>query len=56
MGTLGDIDGHVHLQAVQGGTRDNDLGGIAKVGKLNQFLQLVVRRQRRVAQHVTHVR
>ena len=53
--SLGHVDGHVHLESVQHGALDNDLCGVAEVGELDQFLQVVVGGQRRVAQYVAHV-
>ena len=50
------VEGHVHLESVQHRALDDDLCGVAEVGELDQLLQLVVGGQRRVAQHVAHVR
>ena len=56
MGTFRHVDSHIHLESVQWRTFDDNLSGVAKVGKLHQFVQLVVRRQRRITQHVAHIR
>ena len=53
--SLGHVDGHVHLESVQHGALDDDLCGVAEVGELDQFLQVVVGGQGRVAQYVAHV-
>ena len=37
-------------------TRHNDLRSVAEVGEFHQIVQVIVRRERGVAQHVTHVR
>ena len=49
------IKRHIHLKASQLRTFDNGLRAVAKVSKLNQFVQLVIRSQRAVTKHVTHI-
>ena len=55
MGTFRHVDGHIHLEAIQWRTLDDNLRGVTEISKLHQFVQLVVRRQRRVTQHVAHI-
>ena len=42
MGTIRHVDGHIHLETIQWRTLDDNLCSVAEVGKLHQFVQLVV--------------
>ena len=55
VGTISHVQCHIHLETCQLRTFYDGLCTITEVGKLNQFIQLVIRRQRAVAKHVAHI-
>ena len=49
------IKRHIHLETCQLWSFYDGLGTVTEVGKLNQFIQLVISCQRAVTKHVTHI-
>ena len=56
MCALVNVQRHIHLEARQLRTLYDGQCTVAEVGKLHQFVQLVISGQRAVTQHVTHIR